>query len=195
MLPWKNGLGVSRIVAASPDGADYDTLRWQVGTTRIEASCPFSSLPGLDRQFIVLQGDGVELSCLDTAGGSAVRGTIDPGSEPFAFRGDWQTDCRLRDSAVQVFNVVTRRGLAQARVGRLSLRAPVEVDKPRGELLLVFVAEGTVLAGAAGATLQADDALLLDGDAAEKVPLRAGGDATSRLLTVAIRENRPGAGQ
>ena len=119
-LPWKNGLGMARIIASQPAEAGYDSLSWQAGTTSIEADCPFSSLPGLDRQFMMLQGKGVELHCRAANGNPDLRKTIDRPLEPFAFSGDWRTECRLLGGPVKVFNVLARRDVAAARVAILS---------------------------------------------------------------------------
>jgi uncharacterized protein len=114
-VPWKNGLGVSRIIAGEPPEAGYDAVLWQVGSTEITADCPFSSLPGLDRQFMVVEGAGVELKSIDDHG--ATRTTpVTALQLPYAFRGDWKTDCRLLDGPVRVFNVACRRGKAAATV-------------------------------------------------------------------------------
>jgi len=113
--PWKNGLGVSYTIADFPEGAGFDSVQWQVGHTAITADCPFSDLPGMDRQFMVLEGAGVELTCTDATGKASVR-RIEPLQPPFAFQGDWRTTCRLLDGPVKVFNVMTRRGKFSAVV-------------------------------------------------------------------------------
>src|SRR5688572_16879019 len=115
-LPWKNGLGVSRIIASHPHATSYDAAIWQVGATDIGIDCPFSSLPGLDRQLMLLSGTGVELACVDVVAGIDVRHAVDQPFVPFAFRGDWQTTCKLLGDPVQVLNVMTRRGRAGARI-------------------------------------------------------------------------------
>ncbi len=103
------------MIATDPPGAGYDTMRWQVGGTEITADCPFSSLPGLDRQFMVVEGAGVELTSIDDHG--ATRTTpVYAMRLPYAFRGDWKTDCRLLGGPVRVFNVIARRGKARASV-------------------------------------------------------------------------------
>lgn len=117
--PWKNGLGVSYTIADFPKGAGFDAVEWQVGHTEIGADCPFSDLPGLDRQFMVIEGAGVELTCADAAGNTTVH-RIDPLQAPFSFHGDWRTTCRLLDGPVKVFNVMTRRGKFNAVVQVLS---------------------------------------------------------------------------
>ena len=112
---WKNGLGVSYTIADFPPGAGFDSVLWQVGHTDIGADCPFSDLPDLDRQLMVIEGAGVELTCTDAAGQTTVH-RIDPLQAPFSFHGDWRTSCRLLDGPVKVFNVMTRRGKFNALV-------------------------------------------------------------------------------
>jgi environmental stress-induced protein Ves len=113
--PWKNGLGTSHTIADFPRGAGFDALLWQVGHTGIGADCPFSDLPGLDRQFMVIEGAGVELTCVDEAGRTTVN-RVGPLQPAFPFRGDWRTSCRLLDGPVKVFNVMTRRASFSAKV-------------------------------------------------------------------------------
>ena len=115
---WKNGLGVSRIIASEPANAGYEALVWQVGSTEITADCPFSALPQLDRLFMVVEGAGVELKSIDDHGATRTH-PVTALRLPYAFRGDWKTDCRLLGGPVRVFNVMARRGKARASVGFL----------------------------------------------------------------------------
>ena len=55
-VPWKNGGGVTRDVAASPPGATLDTFDWRISIAEIAASGPFSRFPGIDRRLAVLDG-------------------------------------------------------------------------------------------------------------------------------------------
>jgi len=129
-VPWKNGLGVSRMIATDPPGAAYDAMNWQVSGTDITADSPFSFLPGMDRQFMVVEGKGVELKSIDDHG--ATRTTpVYALRLPYAFRGDWKTDCRLLDGPVKVFNVIARRGKASASVAFLEGKT---LSKAAGEI-------------------------------------------------------------
>ena len=113
-IPWKNGLGMSQVIAGEPQDARYDTLLWQVGSTAFNMDCPFSELTGLDRIFMVIDGPGVELTCIDDDDSTRMA-RVEP-LRPYAFKGDWKTTCRRLGGAVRVLNVVTRRGQAEATV-------------------------------------------------------------------------------
>jgi environmental stress-induced protein Ves len=160
LQPWKNGFGVSRIIAEAPPGAGFDALAWQVSSTEFGADCPFSSLPGLDRQFTVISGAGVELSCAEPG----IVQRIDSLYAPYAFRGDWRTHCRLLDGPVRIFNVMTRRGVCSTRIEIVPADGVKTLRKPAGETL-VAVELGTL------------DAWLLQGVAEEScayAPARSG---------------------
>ena len=186
-LPWKNGLGVARIIASQPPEAGYDSLSWQIGTTSIEADCPFSSLPGLDRQFMLLEGRGVELHCRAASGNPDLHRTVDRPLEPFTFSGDWRTECRLLGGPVQVFNVLARRAVVTARVAVLTIEGATVLEAPAGESLLAWVAGGSL---DAGEKLGPDDAILLEGGA-----MRVAATPGTRLLTVRIAAGGTGTGQ
>jgi environmental stress-induced protein Ves len=162
-VPWKNGLGVSRILASDPPGAPYDTLRWQVGATAITADSPFSLLPDLDRLFMVVEGAGVELKSIDENGATRTH-PVYP-LRPYAFRGDWMTECRLLDGPVKVLNVIARRGQARAT---LELLQGNELSKP---------AKQTVIA----VDLSSLDAWRLDGPGEERAAIERGTAPVARI--------------
>lgn len=175
-LPWKNGLGVSRVIASHPARAGYDAVHWQVGTTEIGADCPFSSLPGMDRRFMLLEGAGVELACSDAAEGVNLRHAVDTPFVPFAFRGDWKTQCRLLGSTaagrVKVLNVMTERTRAAATVEVLDVaHAATLVQKP-GETLLAVVLLGELGVGDRPATSSPYETARLDAPEGESCAVR-----------------------
>ena len=192
VLAWKNGLGVSHVIASHPQGAGYDAVDWQVGTTGIDASCPFSDLPGFDRQFMVLEGEGVELHCRGANGSPDVRQRIDAPLEPFAFRGDWQTECRLLGGPVRVFNVVTRRGRFSAEVSVSTSGKSIALEKAADESLLVFVAAGAIQIEGCSVSLAMNDALIADGPKPERYSIHG---TSARVVIVRLTEVRPTAGQ
>ena len=191
-IPWKNGRGIAHQIAASPAGAGYDNFDWQVSRPEIAADGPFSSFPGLDRQFMLVTGNGLTLKIRSSTDGLSFDRPIDAPLEPFAFRGEWDVECVLRDGPVQVFNVMSRRGRAGARLEIVEAGAARPMAKPAGETLLVYVARGPVEAwGRWGkATLAADDSILVDDDRATEIAIAPAEERSAQLALVRLHTER-----
>lgn len=187
-MPWKNGRGTAHRIAVSPARAGFDTLDWQVSRPEIAADGPFSSYPGLDRQFMLLEGTGVTLRVRPGPDGAEFEHSISAPLTPFAFRGEWSVECRLHDGPVQVFNVMTRRGRAGARLEIVEAAAGRPIAKPAGETLLVYLARGPVEAwGRWGkATLAADDSILVDDAGAAEIAIAPVEGRIARLALVRL---------
>ena len=191
-IPWKNGRGIAHQIAASPAGAGYDNFDWQVSRPEIAADGPFSSFPGLDRQFMLVTGNGLTLKIRSSTDGLSFDRPIDAPLEPFAFCGEWDVECVLRDGPVQVFNVMSRRGRAGARLEIVEAGAARPIAKPAGETLLVYVARGPVKAwGRWGkATLAADDSILVDDDRATEIAIAPAEERSAQLALVRLHTER-----
>lgn len=191
-IPWKNGRGVAHLVAASPAGAGYDGFDWQVSRPEIAADGPFSSFPGIDRQFMLVHGNGLTLKVRSASERLSFDHPIAAPLEPFAFRGEWDVDCALRDGPVQALNVMTRRGRAGARLEVVAAEAACPVAKPAGETLLVYVARGPVEAwGSWGsATLAADDSILVDDEGAIEIAIAPAAQRSAQLVLVRLHAER-----
>ena len=149
--PWKNGGGVTREIAAFPEGASLDAFDWRISMAEVAAAGPFSRFEGIDRVLTVLAGE-LELSFP----GEASSVTLGSGSEPFAFPGDSDCAGAPRGGPVTDFNVMVRRGSMRAEVRRVADEAPLTV---RGEALLVLALEAGSLDGR---RLEPFDAVLAD---------------------------------
>jgi uncharacterized protein len=111
--PWKNGGGITREVAVCENA-------WRASIADIDRDGPFSRFPGIDRVLVLLDGaqlmlgDRVIAQPLDTA----------------HFAGEDAIDARLGSGPVRVFNVMTHRGAASARIDvwRASERRIVDAD-------------------------------------------------------------------
>jgi environmental stress-induced protein Ves len=170
--PWKNGLGVSKVIAEVPPGVGFNAVLWQVSVTDIGSDCPFSNLSGLDRQFVVIEGAGVELVSVDETTGASSRQLVQRLSLPYAFPGDWRTTCRLLGGPVRVLNVMTRRRRFAATIEILTSDRAVQLEKAAGEVLV-------------GVDLHSLDAWLLDGDAAERqTVMPSAGLRNAALVTI-----------
>lgn len=101
-MPWANGLGTSYEVA-SDRNADGEWT-WRVAIAPVVIDGPFSVMPGVDRELVVIEGngmvlevDGVSVECLP---GQVIR-----------FSGDSVTLARLVDGPVVDLGLMTVRGL------------------------------------------------------------------------------------
>lgn len=130
--PWKNGGGTTRELALWPSA---DNWVWRMSVAEVAQSGPFSRFEGVDRWFAVLEGDGVALS---------TNGTWHPltaNSAPFNFDGGLATNCDLLGGATRDFNLMTRRGTAQAHLARLSGNCSLTLEA--SEIIAIYsISEG-----------------------------------------------------
>ena len=122
-MPWKNGLGVTIEIAASPEGADLAAIDWRVSMARVETTGPFSLFPGIDRTLCVLEGEALTL---EIAGRGVVR--LDRDSEPYAFPADIATVGTPTAGGILDLNVMTRRGRWRHRVRNVAGPAGLDGD-------------------------------------------------------------------
>jgi environmental stress-induced protein Ves len=106
--PWRNGAGRTCELLAWPDASAWQV---RVSIAEIDRAAPFSSFPGVERWFAVVDGAGVELR---------IEGTshrLVPGHAPLRFAGEARVEGRpiagptrdlnlmLRDSRGEMFAV------------------------------------------------------------------------------------------
>ena len=174
-LPWKNGGGLTREVAAQrAEGGGSADFDWRISMADVAADGPFSSFEGYDRIITLLRGPGMVL----TVDGAEHR--IDVPFQPFAFAGGSTTDCRLLGGPLLDFNVMARSGRVTASVEVLRLadgsRVPVAVGW--SETLVVVVFEGR--ASVDGAELGPLDAVALPPESTATIT--AGGSGTAAVV-------------
>ncbi|MFD8985614.1 HutD family protein [Streptomyces sp. NPDC059564] len=167
-VPWKNGGGVTREIAARPEGAGTADFAWRISLAEVAADGPFSEFPGVDRTLTLAEGAGMDLTV------AGERRLVDERYAPRHFPGDRPTGCRLLDGPVVNFNVMYRREGVRARTAVV-----------RGELALTVPPEGTLLVCALDGPATLDRGPL-PGPAAELGPYDAAlltGPATVLLRT------------
>jgi environmental stress-induced protein Ves len=97
--PWKNGCGVTRALCCVPAESDW---RLRLSLADITADAPFSAFPGVQRWFVVLQGEGVALHF----GDDSVQQRV--GDVPLVFDGAEAPSCRLLGGATRDLNLMLR---------------------------------------------------------------------------------------
>ena len=108
--PWKNGGGSTTELWCEPPSAGLDDFVWRVSVARIASDGPFSLFPGVDRVIALLQGAGVHLS----GQGHVPLTELTTPLMPFAFPGEAHVTATRMGGDSLDFNVMTRRGRAQA---------------------------------------------------------------------------------
>jgi environmental stress-induced protein Ves len=141
-MPWKNGHGTTHEIAAERTEDDLRTGQfvWRLSIAEVGASAPFSTFPGCDRTIVLLAGDGMLLDS-----GPSGRHVLNQRFTPYAFKGEWQTDCRLLGGPCRDFNVMVDRTRAQALVSVLPMSAESQRLTTDGQALVLFSLSGTIL--------------------------------------------------
>ena len=80
-MPWQNGGGNTYEVARAPDGAGSTAFTWRISIAEVVNDGPFSSLPGIDRMIVLIEGAQMALTI------DGIRRLLPP-EQPFAFSGD-----------------------------------------------------------------------------------------------------------
>ncbi|MEV7725098.1 HutD family protein [Streptomyces sp. NPDC087917] len=139
---WKNGGGVTREIAAGPEGSDMAGFAWRVSFAEVAADGPFSEFPGVDRVLTLVEGAGMDLTV------AGEHRLVDERFAPQAFPGDRPTGCRLLAGPVVNFNVMCRRETARARTA--VVRGELALDTTPGETLLIVALDAPALLDPAG---------------------------------------------
>lgn len=180
--PWKNGGGSTRELVCWPPATaaagGMDSFGWRVSVATIAAPGPFSAFAGVDRQIMLLGGDGVQLTS------SGWQHTLAERWQPFAFSGDEAVDCTMLGGISTDFNLMLRRGVWD---GTLQV---VRSEPPPTGAGLCMVLQGrwqTVQAGQAARVLTAGQgAWWLDAAPPRLQPVRDPGSAEPVLAFVAL---------
>ncbi|MFC5524431.1 HutD family protein [Rhodanobacter ginsengisoli] len=165
--PWRNGLGRTREIAVHPADAGSGDFLWRVSVAEVDSDAPFSRFPGIDRQIVLLDGNGFTMTLDD----DRVHALSVP-LQPFAFPGEAAVAVTLIDGATRDFNLMSRR--TQVRGEVLPWRQPGDraVDPA---IVLVHCAGGVI--DTVDGPLHAGDAWLSSGRPAAPVTLRHGAAA------------------
>jgi environmental stress-induced protein Ves len=135
--PWRNGCGLTReLLAWPPRAGPHDDWALRISVADIRADGPFSAFAGIDRWFVVLEGNGVVLALPEG------KRCIDAGDAPLPFRGEAAPPCELLDGPTRDLNLMLKRAAGRGAMLRAERG---EAFAPRGRFRALFAADALTL--------------------------------------------------
>lgn len=163
---WKNDGGWTTELACDPPAnaeGVAGAFRWRISIAEIERDGPFSAFPDIDRDLVLLAGNGMELDIDDAA---PLR--MDRRLQAVRFAGEQAVQCRLLAGPTRDFNVMVRRGEVSAEVVARPLTGSMLLFREPGVRWFVHVLAGQATLQVDGTTIEAalNDSLILEPTAA-----------------------------
>lgn len=132
---WRNGFGWTREILRSPAGGDdWD---WRLSIAEIEQDGPFSTFSGIERELVLLRGQGVRLRFDD----GEVR-DVEPPHGRVRFAGERVVSGELIDGPTHDFNLMWRRDRIDADLWHRPLVGSMVLFAEPGEHWFVHVLSG-----------------------------------------------------
>lgn len=175
---WKNGTGWTREIACMPEREDWD---WRLSIAEIEQDGPFSVFPGIERELMLIRGNGLRLRFED----GEVR-ELQPPHERIRFAGERVVSGELLDGPTHDFNLMWRRDAIAAELLHRPLVGPMLFFTEPGTSWAIHLLAGQARfdqASGLPALWAGDTALLTDGDERRRYALEGGGELLAIKLT------------
>lgn len=137
---WRNQLGWTREIlrldaAARPvDGDDWD---WRLSIAEIERDAAFSAFPGIERELVLLSGNGLRLRFDD-----GELHELLPPHDKLRFAGERAVHGELIDGTTHDFNLMWRRARVQAQLWHRPLVGPMVIFAEPGQTWAVHLIAG-----------------------------------------------------
>ncbi|WP_064746617.1 HutD family protein [Lysobacter firmicutimachus] len=173
---WRNQFGWTREIvrmrrdAAGLDrpceGEDWD---WRLSIAEIERDAPFSAFPGIDRELVLLSGNGLRLRFDDGESHELL-----PPHDKLRFAGERTVQGELLDGPTHDFNLMWRRDRVRAELWHRPLVGPMVLFAEPGQTWAVHLL--------AGQARFADDASLPPLQMGDTAFLAAGGERLRGML-------------
>ena len=184
---WRNGAGWTReIFAARAGGSAEASWDWRLSIAEIDADAPFSTFTGIDRELVLLTGNGLRLRFDD---GEAVE--LHPPHDGLRFAGERAVAGELLDGPTTDFNLMWRRDGVDAALWRRPLVGQMLLFVDPGTTWVVHLLAGQATFDATSSLPQlaaGDTALLAAGTGRTRHALDGGGEAL--VMRLARRRSR-----
>lgn len=179
---WKNGTGWTREIARMPDREDWD---WRLSIAEIEQDGPFSVFPGIDRELVLIRGNGLRLRF----GDGEVR-DLQPPHERIRFSGERVVRGELLEGLTHDFNLMWRRDAIAAELLHRPLVGPMLFFTEPGTSWAIHLLAGQARFDAAAGLpplFAGDTAILVNDRERRRYALEGGGE----LLAIKLAALQP----
>lgn len=186
---WHNGLGWTREIVREPDHAAWD---WRLSIAEIERESEFSQLPGVERELVLLHGNGLRLA----APGRRTL-TLSPPFGRHRIAGEHGLRGEPLDGPVHAFTLMWRRGCVEAQLLLRPLVGPMLFFSQPGEVWALHMVggEGRFDRDSGLPPLWQGDTALLVGDGRRRRHMLEGGGQLLAIRITPIDAAAPAAGQ
>jgi environmental stress-induced protein Ves len=177
---WRNGLGWTREILRLPAQGDDWALRLSVA--EIEQDAAFSAFPGVERELVLLQGNGVRLRFED----GRVAEVLPPHGR-VRFAGEAALHGELVDGTTHDFNLMWKRELLQAELLHRPLVGPMFFFCEPGVAWALHLLGGQATFGADSGlpAMQSGDTAWLAAGERQRYALQGGGELLAIRVSAA----------
>jgi len=185
---WRNGLGWTREILRLPDHDVDWALRLSIA--EIERDAAFSAFPGVERELVLLQGNGVRVRFDD----GRVADVLPPHGR-VRFAGEAAVHGELLDGVTHDFNMMWRREAVHAELLHRPLVGPMYFFSEPGVAWAIHLLAGQARfeAGSALPALEAGDTAWLAAGERQRHALHGGGELLAIRVTPAVAGSASGA--
>ena len=175
---WKNGTGWTREILRFPDTEHWD---WRLSIAEIEQDGPFSAFPDIDRELVLIRGNGLRLRFDD-----GETRELQPPHDRIRFAGERAVHSELLDGPTHDFNLMWRRAAVNAELLHRPLVGPMLFFAEPGITWAIHLLSGQAQFDqdtGLPALWAGDTALLVDGEARRRYMLEGGGEILAIKLS------------
>jgi environmental stress-induced protein Ves len=184
---WKNGAGWTSEILKVQGNDDHDTndWNWRLSIAEIDADAPFSAFPGVERELVLLSGNGLRVRFDD----GSVHDLLPP-HDKLRFDGERAAFGELIDGATRDFNLMWKPDRCSAQLWHRPLVGTMVMFVSPGEAWVVHVLAGQVRfaeESGLGRMQMGDTAILVAPGARRRHVLDGGGE----VLLIRVEQTLP----
>lgn len=175
-MRWKNGAGWTLEILKVNGSEERDTndWDWRLSIAEIETDAPFSAFPGVDRELVLLNGNGLRLRFDD----GDVHDLLPPHNR-LRFAGERTAFGELIDGPTRDFNLMWKRDAVDAQLWRRPLAGTMVLFVDPGDTWAIHTLAGQARFAddsGLGELALGDTAILIAADTRRRYVLDGGGE-------------------